>query len=171
VALVHNLPFKGPPKYSQIGIFGLKIYHLATVDHGTYCHFQFQFHHIRAKFKKRKEASTSQLISLQIDEKKDFLKKKNHSFFEEFERAFPHTDYCLLKNAWKTFFCWNKIDDFLPPASKRMNNATSRVTRLGEFSPFGRFFVYWAIFRLHIGRFFVYWAIVNCEQLLLKVHK
>jgi hypothetical protein len=28
-------PFQGPPKFSQIGIFGLKIYHLATLNSGT----------------------------------------------------------------------------------------------------------------------------------------
>jgi hypothetical protein len=27
-----HFPFKGPPKYTKIGIFGLKIKHLATLD-------------------------------------------------------------------------------------------------------------------------------------------
>jgi hypothetical protein len=26
-----HIPFLGPPKYTQIGIFGMKIYHLATL--------------------------------------------------------------------------------------------------------------------------------------------
>jgi hypothetical protein len=26
-----TFPFQGPPKYTQIGIFGMKIYHLATL--------------------------------------------------------------------------------------------------------------------------------------------
>jgi hypothetical protein len=26
-----HLPLQGPPKFTQIGIFGLKIYHLATL--------------------------------------------------------------------------------------------------------------------------------------------
>jgi hypothetical protein len=29
--LHQDFPCQGPPKYSQIGIFGLKIYHLATL--------------------------------------------------------------------------------------------------------------------------------------------
>jgi hypothetical protein len=28
-----HFPFPGPPKFPQIGIFGLKIYHLATLVH------------------------------------------------------------------------------------------------------------------------------------------
>jgi hypothetical protein len=30
--IYQHFPFKGPPKFTQIGIFGLKIYHLATLD-------------------------------------------------------------------------------------------------------------------------------------------
>jgi hypothetical protein len=29
--MYQNFPFQGPPKYTQIGIFGLKINHLATL--------------------------------------------------------------------------------------------------------------------------------------------
>jgi hypothetical protein len=31
IKIPQHFPFKGPPKYTQIGIFGLQIYHLATL--------------------------------------------------------------------------------------------------------------------------------------------
>jgi hypothetical protein len=34
--IYQDFPFRGPPKYTQIGIFGLKIYHLATLYVATF---------------------------------------------------------------------------------------------------------------------------------------
>jgi hypothetical protein len=41
----HNLPLQGPPKFTQIRIFGLKTNHLATLD---------EMGHVRAKYLKTK---------------------------------------------------------------------------------------------------------------------
>jgi hypothetical protein len=35
--------FQGPPKFTQIGIFGMQIYHLAT-DHRIFLYFSFNVH-------------------------------------------------------------------------------------------------------------------------------
>jgi hypothetical protein len=36
-------PFRGPPKFTQIGIFGLKIYHLASLDYASNITFLLLF--------------------------------------------------------------------------------------------------------------------------------
>jgi hypothetical protein len=81
--IYQHFPFKGPPKFTQSGIFGLKTYHLATLMEIIFCAFLMELcpqscHKICPKF--FVNYSRNSLPQDRPLVGKSLVAQKNHSF-------------------------------------------------------------------------------------------
>jgi hypothetical protein len=79
--ICQTFPFQGPPKFTQIGIFGLKIYHLATL-----LETQILFHCI--KYSRRCRAGIHERMGATVSSPAEKLDLANGSL-QQGDQMFP----------------------------------------------------------------------------------